>query len=244
MRVLAIAFVYNEIELIEKSVRYYHNNGCEVYVIDNMSNDGTWEWLQANNIPSSRCDTGGAFQLEWLQAELLRITHILKPDWFLWFAPDLFHVFYSPIKETIQKIEYLGFNQITSPCYCFKNTGEEAKVFPWESHFYASKNNPVVLISKHFSEISIIGDTIHVPFPKVYQTGIILEYGGCKSPEKQEAKLARRIRAWELGTPKNHGVHYLQGKENNWVYKKENCADLRNFSPVLQAVAIIKHDTK
>ncbi len=241
---MAIAFVYNEIELIEKSVQYYRNNGCEVYVIDNMSNDGTWEWLQANNIPSSRCDTGGAFQLEWLQAELVRILHILKPDWFLWFAPDLFHVFDSPIKETIQRVDYSGHNQIYSLCYCFKNTGEERKGDLWDTYFHASKNNRVVLISKYFSEMSIIGDTIHIINPNIFETGLILEYGGCKSAEKQEEKLARRKRAWELGTPKNHGVHYLQGKENNWIYKKEDCADLSHFSPVLSAISIIKHDTK
>lgn len=244
MKVLAIAFVYNEIELIGKSVQYYHNNGCDVYVIDNMSNDGTWEWLQANNIPSSRCDTGGAFQLEWLQTELLRILHILKPDWFLWFAPDLFHVFDSPIKETIQNAEYKNYNQISSPCYCFKNTGEERNGNPWETYFYASKNNRVVLISKYFEEIGIMGDAIHVPFPKVFKIGIILEYGGTKPVHIQDEKLARRKRAWELGTPKNHGTHYLQGKENNWIYQKEDCLDLRHCPEVLQAVSTIKHYTK
>ena len=43
-----ITFVYNELKYLPHVVDYYKKNGCGVYIIDNYSNDGTYEWLIEN----------------------------------------------------------------------------------------------------------------------------------------------------------------------------------------------------
>jgi len=218
MRVLAIAFVYNELPYLPFAVNYYREQGCELYVIDNYSKDGTWEWLQENKIPSHRFDSKEAFQLAWLQGEMIKTLHILKPDWFLWFAPDLFHVFDSTIYETIGLMNRAGFNLIKSPCYSIKNTGEKFGI-PLQNHYgWGVVNNKVLLVGKYHEKLTISGDGVGVPDRNVFQTGVIFEYGTCKPKEVQEEKLRRREKAWTLGTPHGHGGHYRRGKELDWVY--------------------------
>lgn len=250
MKVLAITFVHNELEFISKAVRYYQNQGCLVYVIDNMSDDGTWEWLQENNISSSRCDTDGTFQLDWLQREMVKVLHNLKPDWFIWFSPDLYHVFEESIYATIEKVDKDGYNQITSPCYCFRNTGEvnnqdlysEITILDMiDIFYYATRNDATHLISKYHKEIQIGGDSIFIPNAKKVRMGMIFEYGACKSIAIQERKLARRIAAWRLkGLPSNYGTHYLNGKKNNWIFLKEDSIDTTTDAKINEMRTILK----
>jgi len=244
MKVLAIAFVYNEMPFIERAIDYYKHQGCDLYVIDNMSTDGTWEWLQENNIPSHQFNTLNSFQLEWLQEEMIKTIHKIKPDWFLWFAPDLFHVFSSTIKETIEEVECLDYNQIVSDCYCVKNTGEEYALPLYEHYKYASINKRVLLCSKYSNELSILADRITIPYPEKAEMGVILEYGGCKPVEYQEAKLKRRQKAWKMGTPKGHGTHYLEGKKKNWIYEKEGLIDIWQDENIIKYVHKLRLDNE
>lgn len=220
MKVLAIAFVYNEKPFLPYAIDWYKSQGCDLYVIDNMSDDGTWEWLQEQGIPSHRFNTQDAFQLEWLQQEMVRTLHKIKPDWFLWFAPDLFHVFDKTIKETIIEVEALHYNQIKSPCFCFKNTGEEFKL-PFYSYYkWGTQNKLTLLCSKYDKKLQILADKITIPNAVVSSVGCVLEYGACKPKQYSEDKLLRRKGAWQLGTPEGHGIHYVEGKRKNWIYDK------------------------
>lgn len=235
---LAIAFVYNEIDYIAKAVEYYRAQGLYVYVIDNMSTDGTYEWLVENKVDCHRFDTQNAFQLQWLQNEMITVIEQLKPDWFVWFAPDLFHIFEKNIWEEMNIAEEEGYNQIKSVCYCFKNIGniDYSNPLPGQcTHAYI--NRGTLLISKYQKGISIKADRISLPnLTMIKNTGIILEYGGCKSIAIQEAKLKRRKRAWELGTPKGHGIHYIYGKERNWIYDKKELVNVSRLPNYKEAV--------
>ena len=244
MKVLAIAFVYNELPFIETAINYYKAQGCELYVIDNMSDDGTWEWLQENNIQSHRFDTDNGFQLEWLQAEMVKTIHKIKPDWFLWFAPDLFHVFDKTIKDTIQEVEGLQYNQIASYCYCVKNTGEYYDTPLFFNYRYAYKNPHTLLCSQYSEQLKIFADRITIPNTSSTYRGVILEYGGCKPREYQEAKLKRRKKAWKQGTPEGHGTHYLQGEKQNWVYDKIGLIDTWTNDDTINYVRKLQNDDK
>jgi Glycosyl transferase family 2/Methyltransferase domain len=46
-RPIAILAAYNEVDVVEETVEDLITQGCEVVAIDNWSNDGTWEVLQA-----------------------------------------------------------------------------------------------------------------------------------------------------------------------------------------------------
>lgn len=241
MKILAIAFVYNELPYLPLAVDYYRKQGCELYVIDNMSKDGTWEWLQEQGIPSHRHDTQEAFQLAWLQEEMCKTIHLLKPDWFLWFAPDLFHVFTEQtVREAVEQAVKEGFNQIKAQCYSFKPTKEELFDLPLFMHFrYAHTPSKVLLCSKYDNTLRFSADTIVIQNPTIQRKGAIFEYGSCKPKEVQEEKLKRRQKAWELGTPKGHGTHYLVGKGKNWVYDK-NSPDMYDVWGNLQLNNLIK----
>ena len=54
MRVMCILTVWNEREYLPLKLEYCKQNKLEPYIIDNMSTDGSWEYLQENKIPSHR----------------------------------------------------------------------------------------------------------------------------------------------------------------------------------------------
>lgn len=221
MRILAIAFVYNERDYLPDAIRYYREQGCELYVIDNYSDDGTWEWLREHGIASHRFDTQGTFHLEWLQAEMIKTIHAIKPDWFLWFAPDLYHVFRSGIVDTVSLVSGTIHNQIQSITYCFKNTGEKRRTgILFNDFHWAYVNRDVILFSKYHPALSITGDKISIPDARPILLGNIFEYGSCKPQHVLEEKLRRRQKAWKLGTAKTHGEHYLEGSRLGWVIPK------------------------
>lgn len=231
-KITAIAFVYNEIDYLPMAIQYYKDNGCDVYIIDNMSNDGTWEWLQENGIPSHRFDSMEAFQLEWLQEEMVKTLHRIKPAWFVWFAPDMFHVHIRTIRQMVEVAEHNNCNQIFSPCYSFKRIKGEDDYTPLPLYFrYAVFTKMVQFCSKYHENLSIFADRISIPNPKVLNSGIIFEYGGCKPFAIQDTKLKRRQKAWELGTPPTHGSHYLTGKKTNWIHDKKDLIDVWEHDP-------------
>ena len=90
MRTLCILTIYNEIKFLPYKLQYCIDNNLDLYVIDNMSNDGSWEWLQENNIKSHRFDTDGMFYLKALQKEMVKTVHKEKPDWAIYNGCDLF----------------------------------------------------------------------------------------------------------------------------------------------------------
>jgi glycosyltransferase involved in cell wall biosynthesis len=51
VRPLAIVSCFNELDVIEEVVRDLSDQGCDVYVLDNWSTDGTWELLRAVKNP-------------------------------------------------------------------------------------------------------------------------------------------------------------------------------------------------
>lgn len=238
MRLLAIAFVYNEIDYLPTAVKYYQEQGCEIYVIDNCSDDGTWEWLQEQGIPSHQFDTKDSFRLEWLQQEMIRTLHKLKPDWFIRFDADLFHVFSRSIFETVDIVSKTIHTQIHSICYSFKNTGEKRKPGPLFNHYrYAYVNRNVVFCSKYHPEMRMEGDCIKIPEAFALPIGAIYEYGGCKPNHLREVKLRRRQKAWELGEHPSHGSHYRVESQTDWITPKEGLVDVWRIVDEAEALA-------
>lgn len=231
MNILMICFVYNEVNYLPHVVNFWKNQGVNVYVIDNMSNDGTWEWMQENGIPSHRFDTQEMFELSWLQAEVTKTLKTLNPDWVIYGAADLYYGFDKSVKETIIETEKMGYNQITTNCCFAVNTGEKRKLPLMDNYFYCKHFVRVTMISKYFPEVIFRADKIMVPNArKRFVDGICINYGSSKSKEEQEVKLARRQKAWDNGLSKKWGVHYKSGKEIEWIYDRKDLFDIRNHN--------------
>jgi len=240
-RVLAIATVFNEIKYLPDMVSYWKQQGVDVYYIDNMSNDGTWEWLQENNIASHRVDTGGAFDLRLLQAEIIKTLRKEKPDWFIYSSADLYYVFPIGLLRTISEAQFTGHNQIALKCFSAKNTGEVPGLpLPLHYHHGVIGKTPFIMISKYHPELSMQGDFIKIPEPVVLQgAGVMVNYGDCKPKVERLETFNRRKKAWQKGEPKSHGSHYREGDKVGWLFEQDGLLDLRE-SPYKPLVAKIK----
>lgn len=224
-----ICFVYNEIKYLPHTIDYYKKNGCDIYVLDNYSNDGTYEWLIENNIPCHRIDTDGAFDLRILQKNLLETLPKLNPDWVIYGSADLYYITESTLSEYIEKVDSLGYNQISFMCYGAINTGEEP-MLPLHSHYYyAYRWREITMVGKYEEGFSLYGDKLLLANPNPYlcKDGMVINYGACKPVEEQKIKLERRRKAWERGMSPYHGVHFEKGEKINWKHNKEGAIDLR-----------------
>ncbi len=220
MKILAISFVYNEAPYLPTAISWYRNQGIEdFYVIDNCSRDTTRDWLRDNNIPHHSVDTGNSFHLRKLQNSMLTVLHRLKPDWYVRFDADLFHVFDKSIPDIIESADVAGYNMIKSPCFSIKNTGEVPGLPLYKHYRYGVVNNNVRFISKYHADMEMSGDKAQIAQPNILETGYIFEYGTCKPAEVQIEKLERRRQAWAEGVNKCMGSHYLKGEARNWVYE-------------------------
>lgn len=219
MIVLATCFVYNEKKYIDQWVKWYRSQGCELFVLDNMSNDGTYEWLLANGVECARFDTGGAFHLHVLQRELNKHIARIKPDWICYTGADLFIITENTLKETIEEYNANKVTQIKLPCYNVVNTGEMFGT-PLQMHFIrGGMYKDLSLISKFGEGFWLVNDDIGSTNNITEKAkGIIINYGACKPAKEQEEKFKRRQKAWSDGLPGNIGRHFKTGKSKDWVY--------------------------
>ncbi len=227
-----ICFVYNEIKYLPHTIDYYKKNGCEIYVIDNMSNDGTWEWLQENRIQSHRVDTGESFDLRILQKEIMKTLPRLNPDWVVYAGADLYFIAGIALKDYILKVENMGYNQLSMMCWSAFNTGEKPGT-PLPSHyFHALPWKHVVMISKYDSSYSMNGDFVSIDNAKCYEGkhSMAINYGACKPTEEQIVKLKRRKKAWAEGMRAQQGRHFLAGEKIGWLRNKKDLNDLRKVA--------------
>jgi hypothetical protein len=230
MRVVCILTVWNEIEYLPLKVEYCRQNKLEPYFIDNMSDDGTWEWLQENNIPSHRIDTDNSFDLRALQDDIVKTLHRLKPDWAIYNGCDLFPVTLNPLHDELEKLDRQGFNLAWIECVNFFNTGEVIDNFdPFNTYFYYGTVNRFKMIHKYNPQMRYLADDVSFPGQRTGNiNGIMINYGNTKTKEERAETLKRRRKAWDNGEPRGHGTHYLEGERNEWVWDKTKLNDVRN----------------
>ena len=148
MRTLCILTIYNEIEFLPYKLKYTKENDLDLYIIDNMSNDGSWEWLQDNNIKSHRFDTQGMFHLKALQNEMIKTVHKEKPDWAIYNGCDLFPLIEGSLGKKLEEINKEGYNLATIDYLMFCNTGEK-RGNPFTTYFYFHSLRNLMMIHKY-----------------------------------------------------------------------------------------------
>lgn len=243
MRVLCILTVWNEINYLPLKLKYCEENKLEPYFIDNMSDDGTWEWLQKHNVPSHRIDTNGSFDLRRLQDEIVKTIHRLKPDWAIYNGCDLFPITLEPLADELKKLETNGYNTAWIECVNFFNTGEDRSGFnPFNTYFYYGSVNRFKMIHKYNKVLRYLADDVSFPGQKAgVLNGIMVNYGNTKTKEERELTLKRRRKAWNEGEPRGHGTHYLEGERRGWIWNKNELTDVRNtkYYPYIQKLQSI-----
>ena len=226
LSILNIHTAYNELTLLRYKYEYCKKYGLYLYVIDNMSNDGTKEFLEQNNIQHSFLDTDGAFDLRPLLDETNRMLHEIKPDWFIYSGVDMFYESKKGIRGSIESADAEGYSSLRTLCYTIRSTGEYREGNPFKVYHCATKGAQLTLISKYNECIKIIPDQIFGKKGIVKDEGNFYEMHGTKRPEERKETLRRREKAWDNGMNKGWGTHYLDGDAVNFTFNKESMLDL------------------
>ena len=252
--VVNIICSYNELRYLPKVVQYYHNEGIEVYVADNYSVDGTWEWLNDNRIPCERFDTDGCFDL--VAQQKLRLKLIDKfpaAEWIIYGDADEFIVSTGKLLDIFTRSSIANANLLRAPSLNLKNTGESIKSDPTRNYFYyetrkysneiirVHRNSPGVRYGAEmgsnagdlitFSGTEVKTDSVWSSADVIYDIGdtFILNYGATKSVRHRTDLLKRRQKAWKRNLlPENFGSHLTRGKKANWKWDKSDLVDIRN----------------
>lgn len=240
MRIIMFYLCYNEIKLLPYQYEHCKQNNIEMFVVDNLSNDSTREFLQSKNIPHCFVDTNESFDLVALQVVLARKIHELKPDWFIYSAGDMFYETAEGLRNTIEKCDAEGYNQIEMKLRQFPNIGEEIKpgnpfcnhIFACEKteYDYSAEYNKRTLIAKYSEDVKIGPDAIIMDNPVIKgDAGIIFEMHACKTTEERMQTYHRRKKAWENGLNKEFGWHYTLGASHRFIFEKDRCINIEEL---------------
>ena len=228
MKILTIHTSYNELPLLQYKYEHCRQNGIDLYVIDNMSNDGTEEFLNEKNIPRSFVDTNNAFDLRPLLYAMDRKIHELKPDWFIYSGVDMFPEAPEGIRNMIEAADRQGFTQIQMKQYIFRYTGEHKPGNPFANYFYYNHAPEMSLITKYDRSVVISPDRVtreNIVLKR--DAGIFFEMHASKLPEERMETLRRREAAWKNGMNRGWGHHYPAEAKINFTYRSTQCLDIR-----------------
>jgi len=236
MKILCILTAYNDIEFLKFKKKFCDYHNLDLYVIDNHSDDGTWEWLNDNDIPSHRFDTKGMFVLPWLQAEMIKTLHSFKdkPDWVIYNGADMFPVTLPSVRTLIHEADLEGYNLIALPRGGVFNTGEARPNNPFETYFYGCirKANPMeVFIHKYDESVGYFGDRVFFSGLQnkiKFAEGFLIDYGDTKTASQRNNIYERRKKAWNAKLmPRDKGIHYAKGHKVNWIWNKNSLTDFK-----------------
>lgn len=232
MKILMIHTSYNELFLLRYKWEHCKKNNIDLFIIDNMSNDGTADWLKENKIPHSFIDTDNSFDLRPLLAEMTKKIHELKPDWFIYAGVDMFFEAQDGLKVMVENADRDGCTQIEMKIRTVFNVGEKVKKGnPFANYFYVSREKSGIYLSKYDESVRIIPDQIIRNNIVVKEDGgIIFEMHASKSISERKETLRRRQKAWDGGLDYNYGSHYRDGEKRNFTYTKAECFDVRKIN--------------
>ena len=229
LKILNILACYNSLDIIPYVLEYNQKEGIDSFVMDNYSDDGSWEYLQFLNVPSNRLDTGGAFHTTKIQAAKMEVIQELKPDWVIRGSSDHFFLTPDSVRASIEQADKDGCNAISMPIGRMCNTGEDAHGDPRKTYFYYFIVRD--MIAAHKTEGLDLGSREQIKIAGMKQkeipNSLLLDYGNTRSAEKRDEEYDRRKLAWEHGEPKGHGIHYAPASKQGWLWDKDTLLDIR-----------------
>jgi hypothetical protein len=240
MKIILFQCLYNELALLPYKLQYAKEQEFDaVYSLDNMSSDGSWEYLQANGCPGERFNTQGIFSLAKLNAQYTAAVHKLKPDWAVIAGMDMFYYVrrHRTLRSFIELADAQGFNTIDfAHIFNFFYTGDENDHFDPRTQYFFYKDKvdlPIQLAFKYHADLEIDGERLAAPNRQILQHDelVTLHYW-LRSDwrQRKEAELARRTLAWEKKMDLIYwGAHYkslVERQPDTWP--KSELKDIRD----------------
>ncbi len=242
-KVLAIIHCYNEADIIEKTISYLLSQKVDVYLLDNWSEDGTYEICQRyyKDFPESIYlehfpSEGKTEQFEWYnQLEYTeKLSRRLNYDWYIHYDVDEIRI--SPwkgtnLRDTLYQIDQKGFNLVENGVINYKITDDNEKnIFMQDAYFEIPKQLSYYQQTKTWKKTSEIdlktsgGHLAVVNNPKLFPLKILDRHYPLRNIAQAEKKINKyRIPRFQKENKERgwHG-HYQKIKDRKeLLYSKD-----------------------
>lgn len=207
-KILAIVHVYNEADVMEALVLYLLGQGVDVYIVDNWSEDGTYDIAQklqqafpervfVEQFP----EKGKTEYYEWYQ-QLERTEELgrcLQYDWFIHYDADEMRI--SPwknatLQQAIYYMDQLGYNLIENTVIDFKLTEEtNESIFMKDVYFDFGHRTSHFKQTKSWKKTDFVtlkesgGHIAVVPEPKIFPLKIVTRHYPFRNMEQAQKKV-------------------------------------------------------
>ncbi len=209
--VIAIVHCYNEADIIGTTINYLLNQGIDVYLIDNWSDDGTEEIINdfvvrfPDRIKFEKFPLNGKNDYCDLYHQLERTEQLAvseKYNWFMHYDADEIHV--SPwsgttLREAIYQIDRLGYTTIDNTVIDFKLTQSnmDENIFAKDTYFDYGHRSAHFRQRKTWKKCEEIelkssgGHMARVPGNRTFPLNILNRHYPLRSLEQAERKIFR-----------------------------------------------------
>jgi len=227
-------------------LKHLKSQGIDVYIFDNYSDDGTWEYLLDNGVECERISSDGGFDLVRFIEKREEKWKEIKPDWCIFLDADEFPLTFQfpTLKKLIEERDKQGFNIIQQTRVNFRPTGSEdfSKEDPQKIYRYYFINFPdgkghpqCERIFKFSDAIDLVSSGGHFVERSDRRVSIeslenpIFHYSiREKAEEKNLQRLNRRNKDSET-VKLRWNTHYKKFiKENKWTWDKNELNDIEN----------------
>jgi hypothetical protein len=244
--VLAIVSQFNEVDIIEPVVKHLLNQGVDVHVIDNWSNDGSYEAVvelgrqYPGRISIERFPKDDTHKYEWSKI-LERVTDIAKakPQYKWIISNDADEIRWSPwpgisLQRAISFIDHVGFNVVDYTVFNFSPTkdGYERYKDPVDFFEYGDFGHE----GWHFMQLktwrnhpdadiaSSSGHLVTIPDPKIFPLKFLLAHYSLRSNAQAAKKVFKDRKPRFKANERKRGWHSHYDKINddrNFIQNKQ-----------------------
>jgi len=254
MKVLACGVVYNEIDILPYLLDYLKSQGIEIFIFDNFSNDGTWEYLQNSGIECERINSNGKFSLIQFIKRVMAKWKEIKPSWCIYLDADEFPLTFQfpSLKEFIKDRDRKGFNVITQTRINFRPTGTEdfSKGDPRKIYRYYFINFPngrghpqCDRIFKYFNELNLVNSAGHFVRRFDKRASVesldnpIFHYSMRENAREKTLQRFNRRNKDEETVGLGWNTHYKKFiKADMWIWNKDELKDMENPEDILYKI--------
>jgi hypothetical protein len=219
-RVIALIASFNEEDVIVPVIEQLHQNGIDVYLIDNWSTDGTYQRAQAllgrGLIGSEQFPPSGpseTYSWEGLLKRKEELSLELKADWFIHHDADEIHESPWPgvgLRDAIYWVDQQGYNAIDFTLLVFSPIDDAyPSGAPLAEHFqycdFGTKEQGALLLIRAWKAAggkAVLSETgghgAEFPGRRVYPYKFLLRHYPIRSQSQGENKIYQRKRRWSL----------------------------------------------